>query len=83
MLDQNLKVRESVASLYDTGKLNSAPVLSFIWGKTCRAWGKTERVHCQGCILGLKWEGGHSEAKNDKVWDGIARLDGQSASMAP
>lgn len=79
-MDQNLKVQESVASLYNTRKLNSVPVLSFIWGKTIRAWRKTETAHGQGCKLGLKWEG-RSAPNHDKVCNGLARLEGQGSSV--
>ena len=42
-------------------------------------WENANRSHWEGFKLGLKWDRG-SEPSHDKVWDGIARVEGQGAS---
>ena len=43
-------------------------------------WTKASRGHWEGIKLGLKGDRGGSEPSHDKVWDGVAVLEGQGAS---
>lgn len=45
--------------------------------------GKANRAYWQGFQLDLKEEGGNIKLACVKVWNGIARLEGQGASRDP
>jgi len=43
-------------------------------------WGKASGAHWEGSKLNLKGDRENSKPSYDELWDGIARLEGQSAS---